>query len=78
MAMKRIGHKSYVNINDDAVKRNAADLPKNGVPPELISLLPNDRGFDKLRMQKAATPVEGMKDSLKEASERFRKIGLML
>ena len=73
MAMKKIGHKSYVNINDEAVKDNAAQLPTDGIPPELISLLPNDRGFDKLRMQKAATPVEGMKSSLKEASERFKE-----
>ena len=73
MAMKRIGHRAYVNVDEAAVRRNAAHLPEYGIPPELISLLPNDNGFDKLRMQKAATPVEGMKKCLTEAADRFKE-----
>ena len=56
LGMKRLGHRAYVNVDEEAVLKNAKRLPENGVPPELITLLANDSGFGKLRMQKAATP----------------------
>ena len=66
LAMKRRGHRAYVNVREDALRKKALQLPEQGVPPELISLLPNDNSFEKLRMQKAATPVERMKENAKE------------
>ena len=38
MALKNIGHRAYVNVSEAAVLRNAAHLPTNGIPPQLISL----------------------------------------
>ena len=67
LSMKRRGHKAFMRVDEQAVREKAMQLPEQGVPPELISLLPNDSSFDKLRMQKAATPVEGMKATLAEA-----------
>ena len=72
LAMKRVGHRAYANVNEAAVVRNAANLPVNGIPPELVSLLPNDKGFEKMRVQKAATPVEGMASTLEAAANRFK------
>ena len=53
--MKKVGHRAY----DEAVRKKAASLPENGVPPELVHILPNDDSHDKLQVQKAATPVDG-------------------
>ena len=71
LGMKRLGHRAYTQVNERAVLRNAARLPEDGIPTELVTLLPNDHGYDKLRMQKAATPVEGMQPTLDEAAARF-------
>ena len=60
LSMKRRGHRAYMRINEDAVRLKALQLPEKGVPPELISLLPNDNTLDKMHIQKAATPVEGL------------------
>ena len=61
LAMKDRGHRAYVHVDAKKVEEKAKQLPEYGVPPELISLLPNDNAYDKMRAQKAATPVEGMK-----------------
>ena len=37
-------------------------LPENGVPPELVRIIPHDDHLDKLMPQKAATPVSGRSD----------------
>jgi hypothetical protein len=67
LGMKRRGHRAFMHVDEEAVKKKAQQLPVQGVPPELISLLPNDNAYDKLRAQKAATPVEGMKGTPAEA-----------
>ncbi|CAE8714602.1 unnamed protein product [Polarella glacialis] len=36
----------------------AASLPEDGVPPEIVRLLPVDDTLDKIQVQKAATPVD--------------------
>ena len=61
LSMKRRGHRAYVHLDEEAIHRRAQKLPADGIRPELITLLPNDNAYDKLRMQKAATPVEGVK-----------------
>jgi hypothetical protein len=67
LGMKRRGHRAYMRIDERQVREKAKQLPKQGVPPELVSLLPNDNAYDKMRVQKAATPVEGMKKNPEEA-----------
>ena len=60
LSIKRRGHRAYVHLDEEVVRSRAEKLPADGVPPELITLLPNDNSYDKLRMQKPATPVEAM------------------
>ena len=64
LGMKRRGHRAYMHVDEADARRRAEKLPEHGVPPELISLLPDDSSYDKLKIQKAATPVEGMKTTL--------------
>ena len=56
---KERGHRAYANVNMARVMEKAQQLPENGVPPELIRILPHDNSLDKLQPQKAATPVAG-------------------
>eukprot|EP00973_Karenia_brevis_P073776 10253074-Karenia_brevis.AAC.1 len=46
----------------ERARRKAQGLPENGVPPELIRVLPHDTHLDKILVQKAATPVAGRSD----------------
>ena len=41
----------------EQVRNKSLDLPKDGVPPEVIHLLPYDNHLDKVQIQKNATPV---------------------
>ena len=41
----------------ERVREKAHELPENGVPPEIIRLLPEDDLQDKIQPQKSATPV---------------------
>eukprot|EP00973_Karenia_brevis_P032730 4518166-Karenia_brevis.AAC.1 len=52
------GHRAYVNVDAAAVEAKALTLPKGGVPPEIIRLLPHDNHLDKIMIQKAAAPVD--------------------
>eukprot|EP00435_Cladocopium_sp_Y103_P006429 s3270_g2.t1 len=53
-------HPAYIQVNmEDAVQR-ADQLPEDGVPEELIALLPYDDDLDNIQRQKAATPVRNM------------------
>ena len=54
------------------MREKARLLPEQGIPPELVSLLPNDDAFEKMHIQKAATPVEGMRASLEDTSAALR------
>ena len=49
--LRRRGHAAYKNIDMDAVREKAADLPVEDVPPEIIRLLPPDDLQDKIRPQ---------------------------
>ena len=59
LEMKRLGHPSYAGMDEKQVRERAAKLPKESVPPELITILQLDDAHDKLAPQKAATPVDG-------------------
>ena len=45
----------------------------DGVLPELLHGLPDDKSLDKIQIQKAATPVEGMHKDLERARDSFRE-----
>ena len=63
---KARGHRAYRNIDMDAVRQKALDLPDEGVPPEVMRMVPLDDSLEKIQMQKAATPVprpDGLHDA---------------
>ena len=61
--MHRLGHESYADINEEEVRQRAAELPENGVPPEVLKVIEEvDDSHDKLQPQKAATPCDGRDD----------------
>ena len=64
LRMKARGHRAFANIDAEDVAARARALPENGVPPELLHLLPNDNTLDKIQVQKAATPVEALRSDL--------------
>lgn len=45
--------KGYVQLDSDLVRMRAASLPEDGVPPEIVRLLPVDDTLDKIQVQKA-------------------------
>ena len=55
------------------MEQKAEQLPKDGVPPEIVRLLPHDTTLDKLMVQKNATPCDGARGSVGAAA---RDIGL--
>jgi hypothetical protein len=80
LGMKARGHRAYVRVDEANVREKAKQLPAHGIPPELISLLPNDNTFEKLHVQKAATPVAGMKekDQIKQSFKDERPNAVVL
>ena len=54
----------------DRVRAKAECLPEDGVPPEIVRLLPHDGDLDKILIQKAATPADG-RGSVEEAGRRL-------
>ena len=38
LSMKRRGHRAYVHLDEEVVRRRAEKLPADGVPPKLITL----------------------------------------
>ena len=59
---KNRGHRAYANVDMERAHAKAQLLPENGVPPELIRIIPHDDHLDKVLIQKAATPVTGRSD----------------
>eukprot|EP00435_Cladocopium_sp_Y103_P014631 s5512_g3.t1 len=71
MDMHRLGHPSYANLDEDLVRERAKALPEEGIPPEVLKVLPRlDGAQDKLQPQKAATPCDGRGPAL-EAGRTF-------
>lgn len=59
--MKALGHPAFATVDLETVRANAAALPENGVPPEVLEVIDViDDSFSKLQPQKAATPTDGM------------------
>ena len=56
-SMKRRGYRLYRHVIMEDVERRAEHLPKDGVPPEIMKLLPLDQLIEPIRMHKSATPV---------------------
>ena len=56
---KARGQRGYRNADMAAVEQKASRLPENGIPPEIVKLLPHDKDLDKVMVQKAACPVAG-------------------
>jgi hypothetical protein len=75
--MKKLGHPSFANLEDTAVRDRAAQLPEDGVPPEVLKIIQEDLGGDdapfdsKLMPQKAATPCEAPERDLAAAGATF-------
>ena len=69
LGAKARGHRAYQHLDDKSVRAKAQKLPVDGVPPELLHGLPDDKSLDNIQIPKAATPVEGMHNS-PERSER--------
>lgn len=55
---KRRGHRAYADVNLDDVAEKALLLPEDGIPPEIVQLLPSDDAMDHLQIQKAAISAE--------------------
>ena len=70
-AAKDRGHRAYKTIDMDSVEKKAARLPEDGVPPEIVALLPHDSTLDQVLVQKAAAPVPG-RGSVEQEAERLR------
>ena len=75
--MKRLGHPSFQQLQEGAVRAAAARLPEDGVPPEVLkvinSLTEEEETGHKLQPQKAATPTDGREEDLRRAGDIFSK-----
>ena len=71
MGAKARGHRAYINVDGKKVADKARFLLEDGVPAEILHFLPNDNTLDKIQIQKAATPVEGLRKNLGAMSAAF-------
>ena len=51
-SMKKRGHRGYRHVCIDDVEGRAQVLPHDGVPPEIVKLLPLDNLLDNIQIQK--------------------------
>lgn len=59
--MHHCGHPAYTAIDEETMRRRAADLPEKGIPPEVWKVVHEAvSSHDKLQPQKAATPCDAM------------------
>ena len=54
---KTRGHPAYKHINMEEATARAQTLPEDGIPEEIIAVLPYDNDLENVQRQKAATPV---------------------
>ena len=75
--MKALGHPSFVKFVEGDVRAKAAQLPEDGVPPEVVQIISEELGGDdapldsKLQPQKAATPCEAPELDMAAAGATF-------
>lgn len=55
---KRRGHRAYVNVNLTEVQEKSELLPEDGIPPEIVQLLPSDDALDHIQVQKVEISVQ--------------------
>ena len=71
LEMAEYGHPAYACLDKGAVRRRAADLPEEGIPPEVWTVVQEAAStHDMLQPQKAATPCDGM-ETLETAGKIF-------
>ena len=75
LGAKARGHRAYQHLDEQSVRAKAQILPVNGVPPELLNGLPDDKSLDNIQIHKTVTPVEGMHHYLERARDSFREQG---
>ena len=70
--MKQLGHPAYQSMEEASVRRAAAALPEEGVPPEVLKVIGeiDEQSEDRLQPQKAATPSDAFHE-LDEAGAVF-------
>ena len=69
--LKRSGHPSFDELEEEDIRANAEALPADGVPQEVLQIINNlDDAQEKLQPQKAATPCDGLQ-TLEQAGETF-------
>ena len=69
--LRQAGHPFFAGVQEEEVRRKAATLPENGVPPEVLTIITSlDDSYEKLQPQKAATPQDGFLD-MSAAGEVF-------
>ena len=56
---QRRGHPAYKHVDWAEALSRAEDLPEDGVPEEIVTLLPHDEDLSNVLRQKAATPARG-------------------
>ena len=75
--MKKLGHPSFAKLVEEDVQEKAAELPEDGVPPEVLQIFEEELGNDdapldnKLQPQKAATPCEAPEHDIAMAGVAF-------
>ena len=73
--MKKSGHPSFQHCQEGPVRRAAARLPQEGVPPEVLKVINDvneeDETGHKLQSQKAATPSDGRETDIQRAGQVF-------
>lgn len=76
--MKRLGHPSFVALNDEQVRKRATNhLPRDGVPPEVLEVFQEEMGEgdtpldSKLQPQKAAAPCDAPLADIHAAGDAF-------
>eukprot|EP00438_Fugacium_kawagutii_P012955 Skav231714 [mRNA] locus=scaffold1306:362022:371836:+ [translate_table: standard] len=57
---KARGHPAYTKLCIQAMRTRAERLPEDGVPSEIVALLPHDDHLENVQCQKAATPTRSM------------------
>eukprot|EP00971_Amphidinium_carterae_P192785 3825520-Amphidinium_carterae.1 len=70
--MKGNEHPAYIFVDEETLRTKAQNLPENGVPPEIITVIAElDDEEEKLQQQKAATPLDGMQQEPAAAGTAF-------
>ena len=73
LGAKARGHRAYQHLDETSVRAKAQKLPVDGVPPELLHGLPDDKSLDNMQIPKQRHPWKGMHNDLERARDSFRE-----